>query len=123
MTERAGRWGLRILALVGAIVVWWFVSVEKRERMSEKVVDASLSYNSSRGLILLDPVQTVKVRLRGPEGRIRAIAPFDLDVVVDVQADSPGVLPVQLRADNVLGDGQSYWYRVAGLNCAGVEGP
>jgi len=102
MTERAGRWGLRILALVGAIVVWWFVSVEKRERVSEKVVDASLSYSPSPGLILLDPLQTVKVRLRGPERRIRAIAPFELDVVVDVQGDGPGVLPVQLRSDNVL---------------------
>ena len=75
MTDRAGRWGLRVLALVGAIVVWWFVSVETRERVSEKVVDASLSYNSSPGLILLDPLQTVKVRLRGPERRIRAIRP------------------------------------------------
>jgi len=102
VTERAGRWGLRILALVGAIVVWWFVSVEKRERVSEKVVDASLSYSPSPGLILLDPQQTVKVRLRGPERRIRAIAPFELDVVVDVQADGPGVMPVQLRSDNVL---------------------
>lgn len=102
MTERAGRWGLRVLALVGAIVVWWFVSVETRERIAEKVVDASLSYNSSPGLILLDPLQTVKVRLRGPERRIRAIAPFELDVVVDVQADGPGVVPLQLRADNVL---------------------
>ena len=102
MTERAGRWGLRILALVGAIVVWWIVSVEKRERVSEKVVDASLSYNSPRGLILLDPMQTVKVRLRGPDRRIRAIAPFELDVVVDVPTTEPGVVAVQLRSDNVL---------------------
>ena len=102
MTERAGRWGLRILALVGAIVVWWIVSVEKRERVSEKVVDASLSYNSPRGLILLDPMQTVKVRLRGPDRRIRAIAPFELDVVVDVSTTEPGVVAVQLRSDNVL---------------------
>lgn len=102
MTERAGRWGLRVLAVVGAMVIWWIVSVEKRERVSEKVVDASLSYNSPRGLILLDPMQTVKVRLRGPDRRIRAIAPFQLDVVVDVQATEPGVVPIQLRADNVL---------------------
>jgi len=102
VTERAGRWGLRILALVGAIVVWWIVSVEKRERVSEKVVDASLSYNSPRGLILLDPMQTVKVRLRGPDRRIRAIAPFELDVVVDVSTTEPGVVAVQLRSDNVL---------------------
>jgi len=102
MTDRMGRWGLRLLAFVGAIVIWWLVSVEKRERISEKVVDASLSYNTPRGLILLDPAQTVKVRLRGPDRRVRAIAPFELDVVVDVQGDEPGTEPVQLTQDNVL---------------------
>ncbi|MCM2269822.1 MAG: CdaR family protein [Thermoanaerobaculia bacterium] len=102
MTGRAGKWGLRILAFVGAVVVWWIASVETRERVSEKVVDASLSYNSTRGLILLDPAQTVKVRLRGPDRRIRAIAPFSLDVVVDVQTDEPGSVPIQLRAEDVL---------------------
>lgn len=102
MNDRAGRWGLRILAFVGAMVIWWITSVETRERISEKVVDASLSYNSPRGLILLDPIQTVKVRLRGPDRRVRAIAPFDLDVVVDVQTNEPGMMPIQLRAENVL---------------------
>lgn len=102
MTDRAGRWGLRILAFVGAVVIWWITSVETRERVSEKVVDASLSYNSPRGLILLDPLQTVKVRLRGPDRRVRAIAPFELDVVVDVQTTDPGLVPIQLRAENVL---------------------
>jgi YbbR domain-containing protein len=102
VTDRAGRWGLRILAFVGAVVIWWITSVETRERISEKVVDASLSYNSPRGLILLDPIQTVKVRLRGPDRRVRAIAPFDLDVVVDVQSNEPGMAPIQLRAENVL---------------------
>lgn len=102
MTDRVGRWGLRILAFVGAMVIWWITSVETRELISEKVVDASLSYNSPRGLILLDPIQTVKVRLRGPNRRVRALAPFELDVVVDIQASEPGAVPIQLRPENVL---------------------
>lgn len=102
MSGGVGRWGLRILAFVGATVIWWITSVETRERVSEKVVDASLSYNSPRGLILLDPIQTVKVRLRGPDRRVRALAPFALDVVVDVQFAEPGVVPIQLRPENVL---------------------
>lgn len=102
MTERTSKWGLRLLALIGAIVIWWIASVEKRERVSEKLVDASVSYNSPTGLILLDPIQTVKVRLRGPDRRIRAIAPFQLDVVVDINADEPGTLQVQLTQDNVI---------------------
>jgi YbbR domain-containing protein len=102
MSVTAGRWGLRLLALVGAIVIWWIASVETRERISEKVVDASVSYNPPRGLLLLDPIQTVKVRLRGPDRRIRAVAPFQLDVVVDVVADAPGTVPILLTQESVL---------------------
>jgi YbbR domain-containing protein len=102
VTDRVGRWGLRILAFVGAVVIWWLASVETRDRISEKVVDASLSYNSPRGLILLDPIQTVKVRLRGPDRRVRAVAPFSLDVVVDVRTDEPGSVPILLRPEDVF---------------------
>lgn len=102
MTDRAGKWGLRLLAFVGAVVIWWIASVEQRERVSERLVDASLTYNPPRGLMLLDPAQTVKVRLRGPDRRVRAITPYQLDVVVDVVADAPGTTTVQLTQDNVL---------------------
>jgi len=102
VTERSSKWGLRLLALVAAMVIWWMASVEKRERVSEKVVDASVTYNSPAGLILLDPIQTVKVRLRGPDRRIRAIAPFQLDVVVDVTGHQPGTIQVQLTQDDVI---------------------
>ena len=101
MTDRSSRWGLRFLAFFGALVVWWIAAVEKREKITEKVVDASVSYNSARGLILLDPIQTVKVRLRGPDRRVRAIAPFELDLVVDVPASVPGTTTVQLSGENV----------------------
>lgn len=102
MTERASRWGLRLLALVGAVVVWWLASVEERERISERVVDASLSYNSPPGMILLDPIQTVKVRLRGPDSRVRRVAPSEIDVVVDVEAGAPGTRVVLLGQADVL---------------------
>ena len=102
MTDRAGRMGLRLLAVVGAMVVWWLASVEQRERISERVVDASVSYNSPQGLILLDPIQTVKVRLRGPDSRVRRIAPNELDVVVDVEGGSAGTRVILLGDANVL---------------------
>lgn len=94
MTERAGRWGLRALALAGALTVWFFSSVEKRERISEKVVDASVTYNLPRGTILLDPIQSVKVRLRGPDRQLRTLSPWAIDVVVDVSESSGGGIDV-----------------------------
>ncbi len=102
MTDRAGRWGLRLLALVGAMVVWWLASVDQRERISERVVDASVSYNSAQGLILLDPIQTVKVRLRGPDSQVRRMSPDELDVAVDIEQGAPGTRVVLLGRANVL---------------------
>jgi hypothetical protein len=94
MTERAGRWGLRALAVAGALTVWFFSSVEKRERISEKVVDASVTYNLPRGTILLDPIQAVKVRLRGPDRQLRTLSPWAIDVVIDVRESTGGGLDV-----------------------------
>jgi len=94
MTEHAGRWGLRALAVAGALTVWFFSSVEKRERISEKVVDASVTYNLPRGTVLLDPIQSVKVRLRGPDRQLRTLSPWAIDVVIDVSDSSGGGLDV-----------------------------
>ena len=102
MTDRIGRWGLRLLAVVGAAVVWWLASGEQRERISERVLDASVSYNAPSNIILLDPIQTVKVRLKGPDSRVRQISPNELDVVVNIEAGGPGTRVVLLgRADVV----------------------
>jgi YbbR domain-containing protein len=103
MTDRAGRWGLRLLALACALVVWFFTSVEKRERISERVLDASVTYNLPRGAVLLDPIQTVKVRLRGPDRQLRSIAPYEVSVAVDVEGVAPGGLSeVHLSATDVV---------------------
>lgn len=102
MTERSSLWGLRLLALFTAVVLWFFSSVGKREKLSEKLVDAAVTYNSTRGLILLDPVQNVKVRLRGPDRRIRNLAPYVVDVVVDLTGTDSGQVDVNLRPENVL---------------------
>ncbi len=102
MTDRARRWGLRLLAVIGALTVWFFSSVEKRERISEKVVDASVTYNLPRGTILLDPIQTVKVRLRGPDRQLRNLSPWAVDVVVDVREAVVGGIDVaHLSPDDV----------------------
>jgi len=102
VTDRARRWGLRLLAVIGALTVWFFSSVEKRERISEKVVDASVTYNLPRGTILLDPIQTVKVRLRGPDRQLRNLSPWAVDVVVDVREAVVGGIDVaHLSPDDV----------------------
>jgi len=101
MRERANVWGLRALALVGAIAIWFFASMSTREHQSEKLVDASVTYVPPRGLIILDPVPTVRVRLRGPDRRIRAVTPFSVDVVVAPDETQPGTIAFPLTEENV----------------------
>jgi len=103
VTDSASRWGLRALAVAGALLIWFFVSVEKRERTSQKVIDASVTYNLPAGTILLDPVQSVKVRLRGPDRQLRSLSPFAVDVVVDAtDLTASGLESVHLTATDVL---------------------
>ncbi len=103
MTRRSlGIWGLRLFAILAAVVVWFSASFEKREKVSEKLIDATVTYNPTRGIIILDPLQTVKVRLRGPDRQIRTLAPHVVDVVIEVSGNAIGTLDVQLDESNVL---------------------
>lgn len=102
MTRGAGIWGLRFLAIVAALAVWFSASFAKRERQSEKVIDATVTYNPQRGLVILDPVQTLKVRLRGPDRLIRTLAPHVVDVVVAVDSRGLGAIEVQIDESKVL---------------------
>ena len=109
----ASLWGLRLLALFAALAVWFSASFVKREKLSEKLIDATVTYNPTRGIIILDPIQTVKVRLRGPDRQIRALAPHVVDVVIEVSGPATGILDVHLDESNVL--------RPVGLEVVAIE--
>ena len=111
--RRASLWGLRLLAILAAVAVWFSTSYVKRERVSEKLIDATVTYNPGRGIIILDPLQTVKVRLRGPDRQIRTLAPHVVDVVIEVSGVAVGTLDVQLDESNVL--------RPEGLEVVAIE--
>jgi YbbR domain-containing protein len=103
MSQRARLGVLRLTALGLAILLWLFVTVERRgERPAEKVVEATVTYNPPPGMMILDPVERVRVRLRGSDRAIRRINPFQIDVQVVVPASREGAVEVQLQPDNVL---------------------
>jgi len=94
-------WGLRLLALGIALVIWFSVSLDERRRLSEKTVEASVSYNRPRGYVILDPVPSVEVRVRGTERAIRQLNPYMVDVEVGLGAASEGPVTVNLTPDDV----------------------
>jgi YbbR domain-containing protein len=103
MSGRMRLGALRMTALALAVLLWLWVTVERRgERPAEKIVDATVTYNPPPGMMILDPQGTVRVRLRGSERAIRRVNPFQIDVQVRVRADREGLVEVQLKPEDVM---------------------
>jgi len=102
LSENARTWGLRLLALAIAIGLWFSVSFEDREVLSERVVEASVSYNRPRGFVVLDPVRNIQVRLRGSSKQVRQLNPYMVDVQVELSQAQEGIVNVNLGPESVL---------------------
>jgi YbbR domain-containing protein len=102
MNDATRTWALRLLALGLALGLWFSVSFEGREALSERLVEASVSYNRPRNFVILDPVPSVNVRLRGSSKLIRQLNPYQVDVQVDLVQTQPGTFNVNLGPENVL---------------------
>jgi len=96
-------WGLRLLAIGLAMTLWFIVSGDKREPESGKIVDAPVTYNVPSGFIILDPIDKVRVRLRGTTTHIRNVNSFEVAAIVDITSAQVGSLQVSLGADNIVG--------------------
>lgn len=102
MNEWARTWGLRLLALGIAIGIWFNASVEDRLVFSEKVVEASVTYNSPRGFIIASPgPQSVNVRLKGSKKAIRQLNPYAVNVQVDLSQRKIGLANITLATEDV----------------------
>lgn len=102
MTHEARQiWGLRLLALVIAVALWLAIAVEDRETRGQRAVTASVTYNSPPDLVLIDPVQELRVLLSGPETQIATLDPRSVSVRVDLAATEPGIQTLSLSADDV----------------------
>jgi YbbR domain-containing protein len=102
VSESSRNWGIRLLALGIAIGVWFNASVEDRLVSSEKLVEANVIYNRPRGIIVLDQVQNVNVRLLGSKKAIRQLSPYMVDVQVDLNQRQEGPVTINLGPENVL---------------------
>src|SRR5947209_20118877 len=101
MNESVRTWGLRLLALAIAIGLWFSASFQDREALSERVVEASVSYNRPRGFVILDPVGSVNVLLRGSSKKVRMLNPYQVNVQVELTQSQKGSFSVSLGPEDV----------------------
>jgi YbbR domain-containing protein len=99
--ETARTWGLRLLALGIAIGIWFNASLQDRLASSERLVEASVSYNRPRGFMIINPVPTVNVRLSGSKKAIRRLNPQTVDVTVELSQRQEGMVTINLGPESV----------------------
>jgi YbbR domain-containing protein len=95
---------LKILALLLACVLWFFVSAPRRERVRERIVTAPLSLVAMRPelVIITDIPGSVAVRVRGRSTDLRQLTPQSLDVPVDLGwVQAPGEVEFTLRPEAI----------------------
>ncbi len=91
---------LLLLALVIAIAVKF--TVHEAEQISERVVEAQVTYNSpGDDIISYDRVDKVKVGLRGKHSEIAQLNVLTVEVIVDVPEGHFGPIDINLTPANV----------------------
>ena len=95
--------GTKLLALGIGVVVWFSLSGERRERISERSYHIPLSIVNipPRSLIASPLPPTVDVRLRGPFTALRQLDPEKLDTVLDLKDAVPGDRLYRLTPEDV----------------------
>jgi YbbR domain-containing protein len=101
VNESGRLWGLRVLALALALLLWFVLSFERRETRSEKQVQAAVTYMRGDDMVILNPRQSIDVTLSGPRESINRVNPFDVSVQVDLRQAELGTYTVNLTPENV----------------------
>ncbi len=93
--------GTLLLALVLACLVWYASARDRRERISERQLDASLTLvNVPADMVITSEVpRFLSLRVRGPLSQLRALEPAQTGVVIDLRGVGEGEreFPVETR--------------------------
>ena len=91
--------GLRIVALITAMAIWFGVSSERREQTFERSYDVPIALvGVPRDVIVMEPVQeSIGVRLRGPLKALRSLSSQNLEITIDMRDAKAGSLRALIR--------------------------
>jgi len=100
---RPKRPGSLLLAVLLATLVWYAIAQERRERISERQIDASVTLvNVPAQLIVTSDVpRTLTVRVRGPLRLLRTLDPAEAGVVIDLRGAGEGESDFPVESQNV----------------------
>ncbi len=103
MSEKRSLWGLRLLALALAVLAWFVATTDRREsRTGTTTVNASINYTTPEQMMILGPLEEVRVGIRGTTSQIQNLNPFQVSVSVDLRNAEKGTREVNLAARDVL---------------------
>lgn len=80
------------IALLLACLVWYSTALERRERISERQLDAAVTFvNIADDMAITSEVpRGLTLRVRGPLSRLRSLSPADVGVVLDLRDAGEG---------------------------------
>jgi YbbR domain-containing protein len=97
--------GLKIVSLVLACILWWYVSLPRREEVRERMVTASLSLVGMPSYLVIttqDIRSSVSVRVRGRKSDLRLLASQSLEASADLSAvKQPGEVAINIRPQHI----------------------
>lgn len=96
--------GTLALAVLLAGVVWYGKALDRRERISERQLDASVTLlNVPADMVITSEVPRVlTLRVRGPLSRLRSLDPAQTGVVVDLRGAGEGEHEFAVETRSVL---------------------
>jgi YbbR domain-containing protein len=97
--------GLKVVSLVLACILWWYVSVPRREQVRERAMTASLVFaGMPTDLVITTPDirSSVSVRVRGRRSDLRLLASQSLEASADLRAvTKPGEVEITIRPQHI----------------------
>ncbi|HVE71752.1 MAG TPA: CdaR family protein [Thermoanaerobaculia bacterium] len=97
--------GLKLVSLLLACILWWYVSLPRREEVRERFMTASLSLvGIPAHLVITEPdiPATVSVRVRGRSSNLRALASQSLEASADLsRINKAGEVMIRIRSQHI----------------------
>lgn len=97
--------GLKLVSLLLACILWWYVSLPRREEVRERVVSASLALVGMPSYLVIttqDIPSSVAVRVRGRKTDLRGVASQTLEASADLSGiTKAGDVKITIRAQHI----------------------